>query len=72
MTKDFTASAKLVGEGGTFVESNPAGAVQSAVATLAISNGATLKLPESGFKCKAFAAELGATVEGPGFLVVPD
>ena len=68
MTNDFSASAKLVVEGGTFVVSNAAGAVQSAVATLAISNGATLKLPESGFKCKAFAAELGATVEGRAFL----
>lgn len=69
---DFSGSGRLVVEGGTFAVSNDAGFVQSAVATLAISNGATLKIPESGFKCLSFAAEPGATVDGPGFLVVPD
>lgn len=73
ITNDFaTTGGKLVVKGGTFKVVNADGAVQSAVASLAISNGATLKLPENGLKCTAFAAEAGATVEGPGFLVVPD
>ena len=69
---DFSGSGRLVIEGGTLAVSNDAGLVQSAVASLAISSGAKLKVPESGFKCLSFAAEPGAVVEGPGLLVVPD
>ena len=69
---DFSESGRLVVEGGTFAVENDAGLVQSAVASVAISNGATLKIPESGLRCLSFSAEPGAAVEGPGLLVVPD
>ena len=73
ITNDFAKTGgKLVVEGGTFAVMNADGMVGSAVASLAISNGATLKLPENGLRCEALYASAGVTVEGPGFLVVPD
>jgi hypothetical protein len=73
ITNDFsTASGKIVVEEGTLAVLDYEGCVDSAVPTLAVSNGATLKLPQCGLRCMSFIAEPGATVSGPGLLVVPD
>lgn len=62
----------LVVAEGTLVLDGEAGGEASYVKNLAVSNGATLKLPPNGLKVDSLVCPAGATVTGDGPLVMPD
>lgn len=74
VTLELTGSAAnytgsfVVCAGGLFLEA----AEELTVASLAISNGATLHVPECGIRCGSLHVQPGAVVSGPGALTVAD
>ncbi len=67
-----TATGSIVVEEGVLALSAEVPEETSYVKTLAISNGAVVRLPEGGFTCDSLVVESGAIVEGPGYLVLED
>ena len=67
-----TATGSIVAVEGVLALSAEVPEETSYVKTLAISNGAVVRLPEGGFTCDVLTFEPGAVVEGPGYLVLAD
>ena len=65
-------TGRLVAEAGRLAISSDTALEPSYVGTLAVSNGATFKLPAQGLRTSTFVFEPGAVIEGPGVLYVPE
>lgn len=60
----------LVVEEGLFVATSGVADATLSIGTLAISNGATFRLPPQGMTCRRLVVEPGAVLAGPGILTV--
>lgn len=72
VTPSKAATGSIIAEEGVLALSAEVPEETSYVKTLAISNGAVVRLPEGGFTCDVLTFEPGAVIEGPGHLVLED